>query len=670
MRLALNTKIPRKRSFIAYSLRILFLMWCLFAFLPSPVSAVQKILKVGLDSSTPPFAFIDDSGTIIRGFSVDLARLLAGNMGTKLQFSSIAPNELKNALGDGTIDFAIGERLVDKSLQSLDLPVVVERKFFVHRDRMTITCVRDLCPQHRIVLLKGSELERLLPSDKGIVLLYADSQADAITMVEKRQVDAFLSPNAISTTYQIQKHNVANVKEVGLPLETLPLAVTVLKSNTPLLTQLSVAYGKITEKKNFDVIRTKWFGQSARLANLEPYLKAILAALGVFVLALLASFAWNRSLKKSVQAVSGELKRSEEKYRDLIESSPEMIHLISPVGTIRLSNKIAAQRLGYDRNEEFSLVDIAASEQRESLMCFVTSVFATGRGTAEFTFLSKDGERMEVEMTATMFIDPQSADSLACCFSRDVSERKRLEEELMQSERLAIMGQMTAGIAHEINNPLGIILANTEELLHICQGETRENLEAIERNALRAAKFIDDLLTFTRPTPTEKVSFDLVESVEEALLLCKQQLRQKGIEVRKEYLNEQIWLEGDSNQIQQVVVNLLLNSIQAIEEKGIISILLGKNGSNGTEQIELQIADTGRGIHEKDLPKIFDLFFTARKNKGFGLGLFICKRIVDKHNGTITVQSTLGRGTVIGIHLPGSSRSQRIDADQRRTALA
>jgi PAS domain S-box-containing protein len=576
---------------------------------------------------------------------------------------------MKKALSEGSIDYVISERPADRSLQSLDLPIVVERKFFVHKDRVTITCVRDLRSGHKIVLLKGSELERLLPSDRGIVLLYADTQANAIAMVEMRQADAFLSPNAVSTTYYIQKQNIVNIKEVGLPLETQPLAVTVLKSNIPLLTQLSVSYGKIAEKKNFDLIRAKWFGQSAPLANLEPYLKAILFALGIFVLALFASFVWNRSLKKSVQTVSGELKRSEEKYRDLIESSPEMIHLISPVGTIRLSNKIAAQRLGYDRNEQLSLVDLAAFEQRESLVSFITNVFATGHGTAEFTFLNRNGERMEVEMTATMFVDPQSADSLACCFSRDVSERKRLEEELMQSERLAIMGQMTAGIAHEINNPLGIILGNTEELLTMCQGEMRENLEAIERNALRAAKFIDDLLTFTRPTPTEKVSFELVESVEEALLLCKQQLRQKGIEVRKEFLNEQIWIEGDANQIQQVVVNLLLNSIQAIEGKGAITIRLGKIGSNGTEQIDLEITDTGTGIHGNDLPKIFDLFYTARKNKGFGLGLFICKRIVDKHNGTISAQSTLGEGTIIGIHLPGNSQSQRNEQDRRRSAL-
>jgi PAS domain S-box-containing protein len=655
---------------IALLYRIALQFLCLCLLLSSPVLANPQVLRVGLDCYTPPFAFIDDNATIIRGFSVDLARLLAGSMGSKVKFFSITPGAMKKSLADGAIDFAISERPVDKTLQSLDLPINIDRKFFVHSDCLTITCVRDLRRGHKIVILQGSELENLLPTDRGLVLLHAESDEEAITLVDSGRVDAFLSSNAVSTKYHAQKLHLMNVKEVGMAVEVQPLAITVLKSNISLLTQLSVAYGKVTEKENYEVIRAKWFGQTTPLASLEPYIKTILAALAIFALALFASFAWNRSLKKSVQAVTGELKRSEEKYRDLIESSPEMIHLISPAGAILLSNRIAASRLGYKKEENLSLLDLAVPESRESLAEFVTTVFTTGRGTREVSFRSTDGKRIEVEMTATMFVDPHSADSLACCFSRDVSERKRLEEELMQSERLAIMGQMTAGIAHEINNPLGIILANTEELLHLCEGETRENLQAIERNALRAGKFIDDLLTFTRPTPTQKVSFELVEAVEEALLLCKQQLKQKGIQVKKEFSTDPIWFEGDVNQIQQVVVNLLLNSIQAIEGKGQISIRLAENRDNGVKWVDLEVADTGTGILERDLPKIFDLFYTARKNKGFGLGLFICKRIVDKHNGAISAQSTVGRGTVIRVCLPGPERFGRIEQGRKETHVA
>jgi signal transduction histidine kinase len=180
----------------------------------------------------------------------------------------------------------------------------------------------------------------------------------------------------------------------------------------------------------------------------------------------------------------------------------------------------------------------------------------------------------------------------------------------------------------------------------------RESLQTIERNAIRAGKFIDDLLTFTRPNPPTKVRIDLIALIEESLSFCKQQLRQKGIMVEKQFPGEAVCFEGDDNQIQQLMVNLILNSIQAISEKGAIRIRVDKEPNNGAEKVHLEVADTGMGIQEKDLTRIFDPFFTARKNKGFGLGLSISKRIIEKHNGTIRVESILGRGTTIFIDLP------------------
>jgi PAS domain S-box-containing protein len=330
-----------------------------------------------------------------------------------------------------------------------------------------------------------------------------------------------------------------------------------------------------------------------------------------------------------------------------------MIHLVSPDGRVLHANKITLQTLGYSEEEMVlkKIQDLAPPESQKEVEVFIHSIFQTGSGKKEFAFCGNDGRQIDVEMSATLV---KGIDTLmACCFSRDMTEHKRLEAELMQSERLALMGEMAVGIAHEINNPLGIILANTEELLqNRNQDDPRESLETIERNALRAGKFIEDLLTLTRPGPPAKVQIDLLSLIDESLSLCKQQLRQKRIHVSREFPETPILFEGDDNQIQQLIVNLLLNSIQAISEKGTIRIRVGREQDNGTERIHLEIADTGMGIPEKDLPRIFDPFFTARKNKGFGLGLSISKRIIEKHNGTIRVKSKVGEGTIIFIDLP------------------
>jgi PAS domain S-box-containing protein len=599
---------------------------------------------------------VDQNSNSIRGFNIDLVKMLAATTKAKVKFFPMDGSRLESQLTEGKLDLIIRDKPVDNhALPCLELPISLERKLFVNNCCITVTCVKDF-PGHKVVILRGSDLVSLVPEKEKATFIEADTQDGALDMVNSGEADVYLSPSAISARYTIQKNNLRNIKEVGLPVESVPLAVWVHQDHTELLTELSVAFGKITENKSYDTIYSKWFGQDIPFADMEKYLKVIIAAAGIFAAALLGFFIWTRMLRKKVREVTRDLQLSEQKHKDLIEFSPEMIHLVGPDGGILHANKMAIQTLGYSRGETLSkkLHDLVPVESREDIVVFVHSIFQNGSGQKEFILCASDGRRIDVAMNATLI---KGADTLlACCFSRDMTERKRLEAELMQSERLAIMGEMAAGIAHEINNPLGIILANTEELIHETDGRgtVRENLQTIERNAIRAGKFIDDLLTFTRPNPPAKVRIDLIALIEESLSFCKQQLRQKGIQVERQFPGETVFFEGDDNQIQQLMVNLILNSIQAISEKGFIRIRVGKERDNGTEKVHLEVSDTGMGIQEKDLSRIFDPFYTARKNKGFGLGLSISKRIIEKHNGAIRVESTVGQGTTIFIDLPAS----------------
>ena len=636
--------------------RIWLISFVLLAMVLPATSYAQKILRAGVDSSLPPFSFVDQGSNTIRGFNVDLIKMLAASSRAKVTFFPMDGNRMEAHLAEGKLDLAMRDKAISShALQCLELPITLERKLFVNNCCITVTCVKDL-PGHTVVVLKGSDLISLVPEKEKATFLEADTQDRALDMVNSGEADVYLSPSAISARYTIQKNNLRNIKEVGLPVESVPLAIWVHQDHTELLTELSVAFGKITENKSYDTIYSKWFGQDIPFAGLEKYLKVIIAAAGIFAAALLGFFIWTRMLKRKVREVTRDLQLSEQRHKDLIEFSPEMIHLVGPDGGILHANKIAFQTLGYSSEETSSkkLYDLVPPESREDIIVFVHSIFQNGSGEKEFALCASDGRRIDVDMSATLV---KGADTLlACCFSRDMTDRKRLEAELMQSERLAIMGEMAAGIAHEINNPLGIILANTEELIQETNGREnmRESLQTIERNAIRAGKFIDDLLTFTRPNPPTKVRIDLIALIEESLSFCKQQLRQKGIMVEKQFPGEAVCFEGDDNQIQQLMVNLILNSIQAISEKGAIRIRVDKEPNNGAEKVHLEVADTGMGIQEKDLTRIFDPFFTARKNKGFGLGLSISKRIIEKHNGTIRVESTVGQGTTIFIDLPAS----------------
>jgi PAS domain S-box-containing protein len=642
--------LKREKLILAFTL-ILFLC------LPIP-SHAQRVLKAGIDSSLPPFSFIDHGSNTVRGFNVDLVKLLSANLGAKIRFIPMEGHELGKALSEGRVDLVVDNKSVGTDLPYLELPLPVEKKLFVNNCCVTVTCVKDLAG-HMIVFQKGNDPASLIPEKKDVQFMEAKSQEDVLQILDSGQATAFISPNSRSTIYLIQKNQFKNIKEVGMPVETVPLAVFVGHDNTPLLTELSVAFGKITENKEYETIYRKWFGHDIPFSDVTRYLKIVGAAAGLFAIALSAVFFWNRALKRRVRQVTGDLQLSEQKHKDLIEFSPEMIHLIAPDGMIMHANQLVLQQLGYDRGEIsfLRLSDLVAPEARQDVDDFIETVFRKGKTIREFSFYAKDGRRMDVEVSAVIIKGPEG--DLACCFSRDMTDRKRLEEELIQSERLAIMGEMAAGIAHEINNPLGIILANAEELLQhkFEDEETKEGLRAVERNALRAGKFIDDLLTFTRPTPPTKNRIDLVALVEESLMLCKQQLRKKHIVVEREFPEDSLLFEGDDSQIQQVMVNLILNAVQAIPEKGFIRIRAGRMKENGSEAIHLEINDSGMGIPEKDLTRIFDPFYTARKNKGFGLGLSISKRIIEKHNGSVRIESAVGKGTAVLIDLPANPPS-------------
>lgn len=634
---------------------ILFLLVVLF--IPTYAWA-RKTLKVGVLRSYPPFSFIDKDHKILRGFSVDMAKMVTGTMGFKAEFYAMDVSSLIERLDDGRIDLISGIMIspeISNDIDFIEVGIDLEKKFFVSHECLTITCYKDL-PGHIVAIEQGRDVTKYIPPLGKVSFLETESQEEALALLDSGKAQVYISDCSISSLYIIQKNGFQNIKEVGMPIETVPLAMAVSKGNTDLLTSLSVAFGKILENKNYDTIYRKWLGRDILYNEWNQYLKLVLAAVGLTIFALLGFIFWNRMLKRKVRHITKDLKRSEQKYRDLIESSPDMIHLISPVGEVRLANKIALRHLGYDENgmASFKLHDLVLPHQKTDVTDFVDEVFLDGYSNKEFTFKAKTGEKIHVEMVATLVKGSDSAEDLACCFSRDLTERKRMEEDLIHSDRLAIMGQMAAGIAHDINNPLGIILTNAEDLLnheHKTE-ESRESLKSIERNALRAGKIIEDLLTFTRPNPPEFAPIDLIQLIESSLLFLKQRLKQKRIKIEKSYPDEPISFSGDENSIQQLLINLILNAIQAIKREGKISIRVNVKGKTDDGKLTLDVEDNGIGIAKKDLPKIFDPFFTSRKEKGFGLGLFSSRIIVEKHHGTLSAQSRTGEGTVMTVEFP------------------
>ncbi len=237
---------------------------------------------------------------------------------------------------------------------------------------------------------------------------------------------------------------------------------------------------------------------------------------------------------------------------------------------------------------------------------------------------------------------------------RDVTEEKRLQQEVVQQEKMAAIGMLAGGVAHEINNPLGGILAFTQLLMREFQpgDAVRTDLEEIERAALRCKKIVQDLLDFSRSSPAEaKGPVALGNLIEKVLGFVKREFLSQNIQVTIDMPDTLPAVLGNANRLQQVVLNLLTNAVHAMPKGGTITL----RGSHDPRQslVMLDIEDNGQGIKKEHLSKLFDPFFTTKKpGHGTGLGLSISYRIIRDHHGTIVVESQEGAGTRFRIGLP------------------
>ena len=259
----------------------------------------------------------------------------------------------------------------------------------------------------------------------------------------------------------------------------------------------------------------------------------------------------------------------------------------------------------------------------------------------------------------------------------DISERKRTEEALRQNEerlrqqaqeleqqlimsgRLVSLGEVTASMAHEFNNPLGIIMGFVEDMLSGMDPADPDYraLQIIDEESKRCRQIVKDLMEYARPRSTDFCSTSIAEAIEKTLQLVENRLYKQKVAVEKKLDPDLPRIQADSQQLEQVMVNLYLNAIDAMPEGGKL-IVEAKAQSDGMAPVAvITVADTGFGIAETDLPKIFQPFFTAKKRRGMGLGLPICQRIVKNHGGRIEVDSEPGKGAIFKIHLPSEQRT-------------
>ena len=360
------------------------------------------------------------------------------------------------------------------------------------------------------------------------------------------------------------------------------------------------------------------------------------------------------------RAIEKSLHQQEEFARRLVDSFPDLIFVVDANRRYTFVSPKVQEVLGYETAEGLGFVfgERTHKDERAALLALLDDLLAGRQSFAsiEVQVRHKLGGWRRLRCHFSPFFDEQGKIEGVVISGRDVTEVKRLEEQLIQAEKLAAMGQMLAGVAHELNNPLTAILG-VSELLRDRVGvdeNTKRQLEMTHRQARRAARIVQNLLEFSRPASPQKKVLDLNGVIDRTLQLHEHSLRRNSVEVDFRACPGLPLLVGDANQLIQVFLNLVSNAEQAIREvrqSGRIQIRLGQNGN----RIFATVQDDGVGIKPEALAKLFDPFFTTKRpGGGTGLCLSICMSIIREHGGTIEADSLPAGGAAFTVFLPAS----------------
>jgi PAS domain S-box-containing protein len=358
------------------------------------------------------------------------------------------------------------------------------------------------------------------------------------------------------------------------------------------------------------------------------------------------------------RAIEKRLYQQQEFARRLVDSFPDLIFVVDNERRYTFVSPKVLEVLGYETQETIGTIfgERTHLEDRSAVLAVFDDLLQGKRNfsSIELRVRHKEGQWRRLRCHFSPLFNESGSIEGVVISGRDITEMKRLEEQLIQAEKLAAMGQMLAGVAHELNNPLTAILG-ASELVRDRAGideNTRRQLDMTHRQARRAARIVQNLLEFSRPASPQKKALDLNAVVDRTLQLHEHSLRRNSVEVDFQPTPGLPPTVGDANQLIQVFLNLVGNAEHAIRDirpSGHIQIRLGSKSG----RIFATVQDDGAGIKPDVLPKIFDPFFTTKRpGGGTGLGLSICMSIVREHGGDMEVESLPSGGAAFTVYLP------------------
>ena len=380
----------------------------------------------------------------------------------------------------------------------------------------------------------------------------------------------------------------------------------------------------------------------------------VLVVVAQMVAPVLAANELSQDLASEVALRTRELEAQHTFAARIIDSLPVGLYVIDREYRIRAWNrKREAGTQGVSREDALGreVFEVLDRQPRDLLMQEFDRVFKTGEIQQVEMDSQATGEARHYRITKIpMRLDDDDI-SHVITIGEDVTAWRQAQQRLAQSEKLAAVGQLAAGVMHEINNPLATILA-CSEALGLRFGEQDEYLKIIDTEVQRCRRIVDGLLDFSRPKSGHKAASDINAIIEQTLFLLKHHERFKWLTIERQLQKDLPQFQADAERMVQCFMALMLNALDAMNARGVLTVRARLNPQR-TDEILVEFIDTGTGIRQEDLPKIFEPFFTTKpQGRGTGLGLSVAYGIVEEHRGRIEVESQIGVGTNFKVFLP------------------
>jgi PAS domain S-box-containing protein len=364
-----------------------------------------------------------------------------------------------------------------------------------------------------------------------------------------------------------------------------------------------------------------------------------------------------RQSEADLLSLNRDLASSESKYRNLVDHAPFGIFTTNGM-VVTFSNRYNRVLAGLDPNQESDPETfrqrIHPEDQDRVLTEFAEAVKEDKPYETIFRFLHQDGTVRKILSRRIPIRDEQNRLIMYQGFNIDITALDRMQTQLSRAERLATLGQVAAGIAHEIRNPL-VGIGSTASLLRdeIASSDPRRtDLDVILNETRRLDRIVNQIIDYARPRELAPVVFNFVDIVQEVLKLSDASIAAKRLTVKTALHPMLPALQADRDQMKQVLLNVVQNAIEAMGTEGTLSITASESQRIAEQGMVVTVTDTGAGISAQDLVHVFQPFFTTGKSKGTGLGLAICRNIIDAHAGDIQLTSHPGQGTTVRIWLP------------------